>query len=166
MPAGANGKLYGAVTSQSVAEELAKQGQQIERKRIELPGGGTLKNAGKYKVSLKLYGNAFAEVNLTVEALVPKAETKPAALTRRGRGRHVPDAEAGVEAGASAGVEAGASAGEEAAEAAVQTDAVAEAEAGATAAEPVDAVAAAEAVATTDALASVAAIAANAEQSA
>jgi large subunit ribosomal protein L9 len=40
MPAGANGKLYGAVTSQTVADELAKQGFQIERKRIDLAGTG------------------------------------------------------------------------------------------------------------------------------
>ena len=35
VPAGNNGKLYGAVTAQSVMELLAKQGYEIERKKIE-----------------------------------------------------------------------------------------------------------------------------------
>jgi large subunit ribosomal protein L9 len=34
MPAGANGKLYGAVTSQTVTDELGRLGCQSERKRI------------------------------------------------------------------------------------------------------------------------------------
>jgi large subunit ribosomal protein L9 len=86
MPAGANGKLYGAVTTQTVMEELARAGHQIERKRLELPGGGTLKAAGKYKVSVKLYGSEQAEVNLAVEAVIPKVETK-SAPQRKGRSR-------------------------------------------------------------------------------
>ncbi|MDR2499812.1 MAG: 50S ribosomal protein L9, partial [Treponema sp.] len=40
MPAGPNGRLYGAVTSQTVSDELAKQGYPIERKRIDLAGTG------------------------------------------------------------------------------------------------------------------------------
>ncbi|MDR2134303.1 MAG: 50S ribosomal protein L9, partial [Treponema sp.] len=65
MPAGANGKLYGAVTGQTIVDELAKQGYQIERKRIELPGN-SFKSVGKYKVSVKLYENSSAEIQLTV----------------------------------------------------------------------------------------------------
>lgn len=36
MPAGSNGKLYGAVTNNVVADALAKLGFEIERKRIEI----------------------------------------------------------------------------------------------------------------------------------
>jgi large subunit ribosomal protein L9 len=97
MPAGANGKLYGAVTPLSVVEELAKAGFEIERKRIELPGGTTIKNAGKYKVTVKLYGNNSAEVPLTVEAQTPKIEEKPAAPEKRARRRREEQAEAPVE---------------------------------------------------------------------
>ena len=84
MPAGANGKLYGAVTSQTVAEELAKQGFPMERKRVELPGN-TFKSVGKYKVTVKLYESASAEVNVTVEAQAVKTGTKeqPARKDRR-----------------------------------------------------------------------------------
>ena len=86
MPAGANGKLYGAVTSQTVAEELAKHGFPTERKKVELPGN-TFKSVGKYKVTVKLYESASAEVNVTVEAQAVKTETKEQPA-RRDRRRH------------------------------------------------------------------------------
>ncbi|MCL2319726.1 MAG: 50S ribosomal protein L9 [Treponema sp.] len=86
MPAGANGKLYGAVTSQTVADALSKQGYQIERKRIELPGA-SFKNVGKYKVTLKLYESAAAEVTVNVLGQEVKTETKTASSARPGRRR-------------------------------------------------------------------------------
>ena len=86
MPAGANGKLYGAVTSQTVADELSRQGYQIERKRIELPGA-SFKNTGKYKVTVKLYESAAAEISLNVLGQEVKTETKSASTTRPGRKR-------------------------------------------------------------------------------
>jgi large subunit ribosomal protein L9 len=84
MPAGANGKLYGAVTAQTVAEELSRQGFVTERKRIELPGN-SFKSVGKYKVSVKLYESAAAELTITVQAQIVKTETKAAPSARRGR---------------------------------------------------------------------------------
>ena len=89
MPAGANGKLYGAVTNQTVVEELAKIGLQIERKRIEIPGSG-IKSTGKYKAAVKLYENQSAEIVITVIAQEIKTETPAAkpALRRGRRGEH------------------------------------------------------------------------------
>lgn len=84
MPAGPNGKLYGAVTSQTIMEELAKQGFQIERKKIELPGN-SFKSVGKYKVTIKLYENAQAECPVTVEGQAVKTETAPAPAKARRR---------------------------------------------------------------------------------
>ena len=86
MPAGANGKLYGAVTSQTVMDELSKQGFQIERKRIELVGS-SFKNVGKYKVTVKLYESAAAEITINVLGQEIKTETKSSSSTRPGR-RH------------------------------------------------------------------------------
>ena len=85
MPAGANGKLYGAVTAQTISDELTKNGFQIERKKIEIPGN-TIKSVGKYKVLVKLYESAAAECSLIVEGQPVKTETKtPAAPHKRGR---------------------------------------------------------------------------------
>ncbi|MDR2803589.1 MAG: 50S ribosomal protein L9 [Treponema sp.] len=86
MPAGANGKLYGAVTNQLIMDELAKQDFHIERKRIEIPGN-TIKTVGKYKFAIKLYGNTTAELFINVLAQEIKTETKtPPAKDRRRRG--------------------------------------------------------------------------------
>ena len=85
MPAGQNGKLYGAVTAQTIVDELAKQNFQVERKKIEIPGN-TIKSVGKYKFAVKLYENAAAECSITIEGQPVKTETKaPAAPARRGR---------------------------------------------------------------------------------
>jgi len=92
MPAGANGKLYGSVTSQSIADEFAKHGHQIERKRIEI-SGASIKNTGKYKVIVKLYESAFAEVNLTVIGQEIKTESKAKAPARPPRRRRDSDAD-------------------------------------------------------------------------
>ena len=86
MPAGANGKLYGAVTSQTIVDELAKHGFQMERKKVELPGN-SIKNVGKYKAVVKLYENASAEISISVLGQEIKTETKKAVPTRPARRR-------------------------------------------------------------------------------
>jgi len=87
MPAGANGKLYGAVTNQTIADELAKSGFQIERKRIEI-AGSSFKNTGKYKATVKLYENQSAEISITVIGQEIKTETASKPAPRRGRKDH------------------------------------------------------------------------------
>lgn len=67
MPAGSNGKLYGAVTNLTVASELAKLGFEIERKKIEIPGL-TIKNVGSYTYKVHLYEGSVAESKLVVNA--------------------------------------------------------------------------------------------------
>jgi large subunit ribosomal protein L9 len=86
MPAGANGKLYGAVTSQTVADELARQGHHIERKRIEL-AGSNFKSVGKYKAAIKLYESAAAEITITIIGQEVKTETHAPAAPARGKRR-------------------------------------------------------------------------------
>ncbi|MGP1510904.1 MAG: 50S ribosomal protein L9 [Treponema sp.] len=67
MPAGSNGKLYGAVTTQVVADILAKNGFEIERKRIEIPGL-VIKSVGNYHATIKLYEAQTAAISMTVKA--------------------------------------------------------------------------------------------------
>ncbi len=67
MPAAANGKLFGSVTNTVIAEALAKQGFEIERKRVEIPGVA-IKAVGNYHVTVKLYEAQTAEVKVTVKA--------------------------------------------------------------------------------------------------
>lgn len=67
MPAGNNGKLYGAVTTNVVADSLSKLGFEIERKKIELPGLA-IKTVGTYKAIIKLYEAQTAEIQVVVKA--------------------------------------------------------------------------------------------------
>jgi len=69
MPAGNNGKLYGAVTNHSVADELLKKGIEIDRKKIEVPGR-SIKSVGNYKVVIHLYEKEEAILKCAVEAQV------------------------------------------------------------------------------------------------
>lgn len=52
--AGADGRLYGSVTSKDVAEELSHQlGQEIDKRKLVLPDA--LKAFGNYQIEIKLY---------------------------------------------------------------------------------------------------------------
>jgi len=76
---GDTGRLFGSVTNATVAEELAKQGFEIERKRIELPEHA-LKMTGNYKVRIKLYDNNVSEVTLVITS--PEVRRKEEALNK------------------------------------------------------------------------------------
>lgn len=85
LPAGPTGKLYGAVTSQTLFEELTRAGFDIERKRIEIPGN-SVKSVGTHTANVKLYENTVAALKFTVEALIEeevKEEKKPRRSHRR-----------------------------------------------------------------------------------
>lgn len=63
--AGADGKLYGSVTSSDIAEELEKQhGVAIDRRKIQMDGA--IKAFGQYDLEVKLY----PEISGTVHVLV------------------------------------------------------------------------------------------------
>ena len=67
MPAAANGKLFGSVSALTVSEFLAKNGFEIERKRIDIPGV-TIKSVGNYHCTIHLYEASNAEVKIVVSA--------------------------------------------------------------------------------------------------
>ena len=78
MPAGSNGKLFGAVTSQTLSDYFKNNGFEIERKRIEVPGL-TIKNIGAYSFKVHLYEAAIAEVKLAVKAQPTEDNSKSSA---------------------------------------------------------------------------------------
>jgi len=65
--AGESGKLFGSITSAMVQEALAKQGIEIERKKIEV-ATHAIKMVGTYSVRVRLYEDESAEVKLVVES--------------------------------------------------------------------------------------------------
>jgi len=80
--AGEQGHLFGSVTSSDIAAELAKQGFEIDRRKIQL--GEPLKSLGEFKVAIRLHREVTARVTVKVLAEVEEgAETaaQPAAAT-------------------------------------------------------------------------------------
>lgn len=66
MPAGENGRLFGSVTSATVAENLEKAGIDIERKQVDIPSK-TIKSVGTTKIRVRLYDNQEAELLVEVK---------------------------------------------------------------------------------------------------
>lgn len=63
---GVNGKLFGALSSQSIAEALEKAGISVDKKKIVLDQ--PIKQTGNYSVSVKLHPEVTAKVNVAVSA--------------------------------------------------------------------------------------------------
>lgn len=65
--AGANGRLFGAVTTKEIADALSEQvGQTIDKKKITL-SGGDIKQYGMYEAVVKLHVGITANVRVKVE---------------------------------------------------------------------------------------------------
>ena len=62
--AGEEGKLFGSITAQDIAEALAAQGQQVDRRRIELEH--PIKTLGHHTVGVRLHADVHAEVRVSV----------------------------------------------------------------------------------------------------
>ena len=64
--AGEEGKLFGSITAQDIAEELGRQGHTVDRRRIELEH--PIKTTGTHAVSLRLHPEVHAELRVSVVA--------------------------------------------------------------------------------------------------
>lgn len=62
---GANGKIFGSVTNKEVAEALAKNGYNIDKKKIEID---SIKSLGVYSVKIKLYTGVSTNIKVSVIA--------------------------------------------------------------------------------------------------
>ncbi len=63
---GANGKLFGALSSQSIADALEKTGVPVDKKKIVLDQ--PIKQVGNYRVTVRLHPEVTATVNVNVSA--------------------------------------------------------------------------------------------------
>jgi large subunit ribosomal protein L9 len=66
MKADENGHLFGSVSAATIVELLAKQGHAVEERdvRLEAP----IKQVGLHVLRIHVFGERFADVNLTVTA--------------------------------------------------------------------------------------------------
>lgn len=61
---GENEHLYGSVTSGDIAESLAAQGFEVDKRKIELPE--PIKSLGTFGIPVRLYRDVLAHVNVSV----------------------------------------------------------------------------------------------------
>jgi large subunit ribosomal protein L9 len=62
--AGEEGKLFGSITAQDIAEALAKAGHTVDRRRIEMDH--PLKTLGHHSVRVRLHPDVHAELRVSV----------------------------------------------------------------------------------------------------
>lgn len=63
---GANGKLFGSVTSKEIAQSLTEMGYDIDKKMVKM--SSPIKTIGTTSIDIKLYTKIVAKVNITLEA--------------------------------------------------------------------------------------------------
>ena len=63
--AGVDGRLFGSVTNQDVAEELKKQGYDVVKSQVRLPNG-PIKTVSETAVTVQLHTDVVAEITVTV----------------------------------------------------------------------------------------------------
>lgn len=64
---GADGRLYGAVTTKDISEKIDSElGLKIDKRQITI--ADTIKTAGEYTVKIKLFQGIIADLKLLVEA--------------------------------------------------------------------------------------------------
>ena len=64
---GADGRLYGAVTSKDISDKLAKDhGIEVDKKKITI--SSTIKTVGTFQVDIKLYHDISSILKVVVEA--------------------------------------------------------------------------------------------------
>jgi len=64
--AGEEGKLFGSITSQDVADALARAGHTVDKRRIELEH--PIKTIGEHAVTIRLHPEVHAELRVSVVA--------------------------------------------------------------------------------------------------
>jgi len=72
---GEQGTLFGSVTAMDVAEGLAAQGYNIDKRKIQLET--PLKLLGEYDVAMKLHREVVQTIKVKVESEVPPPASEP-----------------------------------------------------------------------------------------
>jgi large subunit ribosomal protein L9 len=66
LPAGENGKLFGALTTAMISAKLAAEGMEVEKRHIHIPGH-TIKAVGNYEIKIHLLENQSANIKVIVK---------------------------------------------------------------------------------------------------
>ena len=63
--AGADGRLFGSVTSGDIADALVKEGFDVDKKKVEL--SDNLKTQGVYTVNIRVFPEMVAQLKVEVK---------------------------------------------------------------------------------------------------
>jgi large subunit ribosomal protein L9 len=63
--AGVDGRLFGSVTNQDIAQALGTMGFTVAKSQVRLPNG-PLKNVGEHPVTVALHTDVVVDINVTV----------------------------------------------------------------------------------------------------
>ena len=63
--AGVDGRLFGSVTNNDIAEELEKQGYKVHKSQVRMPSG-PIKMVGESTVGVALHSDVVVEISVTV----------------------------------------------------------------------------------------------------
>lgn len=67
MKIGENGKFFGSVTGKEIAEKLAEQGYEIDKKKIIL--NAPIKTTGVYSLDVRISAEETAKIKIRVEGI-------------------------------------------------------------------------------------------------
>ncbi|KMP11042.1 50S ribosomal protein L9 [Candidatus Nitromaritima sp. SCGC AAA799-A02] len=73
--AGQQGKLFGAVTTQEISENLRAQGIELDRRKIQLKE--PIKALGDFEVSVKLHPEVTVKIKITVAEEAAESSKEP-----------------------------------------------------------------------------------------
>ena len=65
--AGEEGKLYGSVGTQDIAQAITEAGVEVHKREVRLPAGA-LRHTGDYEIQIQLHGEVEATVALSINA--------------------------------------------------------------------------------------------------
>lgn len=65
--AGEEGKLFGSVGTQNIADALAEAGVSVDRQEVRLPEG-PIRQVGDYDIAIELHSDVVAKVTVTIAA--------------------------------------------------------------------------------------------------
>jgi large subunit ribosomal protein L9 len=69
---GEEGRIFGTVTTQEIAEALTQNGVEVSRRKIRVVE--TINRIGSYSAEIKLHAEVTAQLKFTVEAIAAPAE--------------------------------------------------------------------------------------------
>lgn len=75
--AGDDGKLFGSVTSQNIADLIAEKGLEVDRRKIQL--SESIKELGEFEIEIRLHREVSGKIKLTVTQEGGAADDAPVA---------------------------------------------------------------------------------------